>query len=299
MMKTRLRCRWFLGIATPGLAWVLLAQLSSAQSLPQLDQRIEIDAPTAAKLTGALSVSGAGASTLSPDIEALLVKLLPASLKDSCKEMMELDGPGRDQAIWHARPLYVNGRGGAYRAVIAYRCAFRPNPHFSPFFDERPALLSLGAGAATLVIIPVDKPCDHCSDLYSTDFAKPHANSHGELTELQVTSTPVGDGPDSFTRTQSVWVDEAQGRVVLRVDSRTESDTYDDETEKGSQSVCDAKMGYERDATGDLSAIVTVTTCTEDNVVKPSETVRYVWDPKAKVFSRGLSQGGTQASVKH
>ena len=48
---------------TPGLAWVLLAQLSSAQSLPQLDQRIEIDAPTAAKLTGALSVSGAGART--------------------------------------------------------------------------------------------------------------------------------------------------------------------------------------------------------------------------------------------
>lgn len=87
------------------------------------------------------------------------------------------------------------------------------------------------------------------------------------------------------------------GNVALKIDSRTEYDGYDADTEQSHESVCDAKVRYDKDETGKLTAIVAYTACTEDKVKKPSQTMRYIWDSKTGHFKEVPSQRKEQASA--
>jgi len=214
---------------------------------------------------------------------------------------METLGPGRRQAVWGARLLHTVHEGDSLSALLAYRCALsKTNTHFNYFFDERPALLVVEGRAASLTFIPLDKPCNSCSDLYSADFVQTLPLAHGRLLELVVNSAPRGDGPDSSSRSTLLWVTTPQGRAALQVNSRTEVDTYDDETETSGEEVCNTQVRYERDGAGNLTAIATVTTCTEDHVQKPSEAARYEWDGTTANFRKSVTtQPDYPVSARH
>jgi hypothetical protein len=260
------------------------------------EQRIELSQPTAAKLAKVLPVDGQAAATLTEEGQRLLVDLLPDSSAKSCGDLVEAWGPGRNEAILSARLLHVHGDRDNFTVLVAYRCANRPNPHFDAVFDERPALLvKTGTGTALTLISPY-RP-EECCDPHSVEFLKTLPLADGELLELGVQSSSYGDGADSSSLYELVWVADPAGHVALKIDSRTEFNGYDAESEVSSEQICEAKVRYEKDQAGKLSAIMAETKCTEDKVEKPIQTVRYVWDAPNGVFRSDISPSRLRASA--
>jgi hypothetical protein len=192
--------------------------------------------------------------------------------------------------------LHAHREAETFSALVAYRCAFRPTPHFDATFDERPALLVRNGTQASLTLISPYRP-EECCDPHSIEFLKTLPLNHGQLLELGMQIMSHGDGPDSSSRYELLWVADPAGSLALKIDSRTEFDGYDADTEESQQIVCDAQARYEKDATGKLTEIVAETTCTQDKVKKPSETVHYVWDAAAAHFKHTTSPTKEQAAT--
>lgn len=183
-----------------------------------------------------------------------------------------------------------------FSALVAYRCGFRPNPDFEAIFDDRPALLVRNSMGTSLTLISPYRP-EECCHGQSVELLKVLPLTEGQLLELGVQSVSSGAGPDSSSRYELVWVLDPAGRVALKIDSRTEYDSYEADTEESHESVCEAQVRYEKDETGKLTAIVTETACTEDKVKQPSETARYVWDAAAAHFKHTTSPTKEQSAT--
>jgi hypothetical protein len=267
-----------LAVVMLGLGAYIRAQTQS----PAPDQRIKVAQPTADRLSKLLQAVDQPSAGLDTDTERLLLNLLPESNRKLCGDLVEAWGPQRSDAVLSARLLHAHHEGDRLSVLLAYRCAFRPNPHFDAAFDERLALLVMSGTGTSLTLIAPYRPQDCCNP-QSVEFRKALPLTSGELLELGIQSLSHGDGPDSSSRYELVWIDPA-GHLVLKVDSRTEYDGYDADTEESHESVCDTKVRYENDATGELTAIVSQTSCTEDKVQKPSKTVRYIWDRSTETF---------------
>jgi hypothetical protein len=279
------------------VAAVLMLGLATdirAQSQGQApDQPIEVDQSTAERLSKMLAGENRSA-TLNPDAQRLLTGLLPESNRKLCSDLVEAWGPQRSEAVLSARLLHAHHEGDTLSVLLAYRCGFRPSPHFDAAFDERPALLVMSGTGTSLTLIGPYRPQDCCHP-QAVEFLKTLPVTGGQLLELGVQSMSHGDGPDSSSQYQLIWITDPAGHLVLKVDSRTEYDGYDADTEESHETVCNAKVRYD-DATGKLTAIVTETVCTQDKVQKPIETVRYVWDASAGRFQAPSPQRKQHAS---
>lgn len=258
-------------------------------------QRIEVAQSTAERLSKALPIVGDAPATLSKDAENLLVHLLPESTRKLCGDLVERWGPGRNEALLSVRWLHAHRERNQLSALLTYRCAFRSNGHFDPVFDEWPALLVGSANRYSLSLISSYKP-EVCCDPHSVEFLKSLPLTDGQLLELGIQSSSYGDGADSSSSYELVWVSDPAGNVALKVDSRTEFNGYDADTEESHERVCDAQVRYEKDGMGKLTAIMVDTGCIEDKVKKPSETVRYVWDAPAGRFKGANLQNAREAA---
>jgi hypothetical protein len=260
------------------------------------DQRIKVPQSTAERLSKLLQAVDQPSAALNTDTERLLLDVLPESNRKLCGDLVEAWGPQRSEAVASARLLRAHREGDKLSVLLAYRCAFRPNPHFDAAFDERPALLVVSGTGTWLTLIAPYRPQD-CCDPQSVEFRKALPLATGQLLELGIQSLSHGDGPDSSSRYELVWIADPAGHMALKVDSRTEYDGYDADTEESHESICDAKVRYENDATGKLTAIVSETVCTEDKVQKPSETVQYVWDGSTETFRQNTSPSRRRVSA--
>lgn len=276
------------------LGWVLGSEAQTQQQ--PSEQRIELSQATADRLAAILPLGENASATLGRNAKQLLVDILPESSRKSCGDLVEAWGRGRNEAVLSARLLHAHREGDHLSALLAYRCAFPPNPRFDAVFDERPALLVRNGNRISLILVSPYKP-EECCDPHSVEFLKSLPLTDRQLLELGVRSTSYGDGADSSSRYELVWIDDPAGNVALKIDSRTEYDGYDADTEQSHESVCDAKVRYDKDETGKLTAIVADTECTEDKVKKPSETVRYIWDSKTGHFKEVPSQPKERASA--
>jgi hypothetical protein len=135
-----------------------------------------------------------------------------------------------------------------------------------------------------------------CCDPHSVEFLKCLPLTDGQLLELGIQSSSYGDGADSSSSYELAWVSDPAGNVALKVDSRTECNGYDADTEESHERVFDAQVRYEKDGMGKLTAIVVDTGCIEDKMHKPSETVRYVWDAPAGRFKGANLQNAQEAA---
>lgn len=260
------------------------------------DQRLEVTVPIAEKLSRLLPASEKTPAALGTEAERLLVSLLPESNRKLCGDLVAAWGPARSEAVLTARLLHVHAAGDQFSALLAYRCGFRPIPQFDAVFDERPALLVRNGNGTSLTLISPYRP-EECCDPHSVEFLKALPLADGQLLELGVQSVSYGDGADSSSQYELVWIADPAAHVALRIASRTENDGYDADTEESHQSVCDAKVRYEKDAAAKLTAIVGETACTEDKVQKPSETVRYIWDAAVGRFNATGARTKEQAST--
>jgi hypothetical protein len=282
------------------LAGVMLglgADRAQTQSLAP-DQRIKVAQSTAQRLSKLLQAADQPSAALNTETERLLLDLLPESNRKLCGDLVEAWGPQRGEAVVSARLLHAHHEEDQLSVLMAFRCAFRPTPHFDAAFDERPVLLVMSGTETWLTLIAPYRPQD-CCDPQSVEFRKALPLTSGELLELGIQSLSHGDGPGSSSRYELVWVADPAGHLALKVDSRTEYDGYDADTEESHENVCDAKVRYENDATGKLTAIVSETACTEDKVRKPSETVRYVWDRSTETFRQNTPPPQLRVSAPH
>ena len=281
------------------LAPFAAAQANPRVSLPHTDQNIGLDRASVAKLANILAHSDA--STFDPEPRQQLVNLLPPSLRDSCRDFVETVRAGRGGADWTVRLLHALHEGTAFHGILAYHCGANTSSDSPDFSDERLALLTLQGSTGTLTFIPIEDPCDNCSSrVYAVSFLEAFPVAKGQLFELEAIGVPDNDGPDSSSRNERLWVTVPQGRIALQVDSRTEFDGYDDESEASYEKICHAKIQYRKDQTGSLTEILTDTTCTENKVQKPSERVRYAWDSATARFQKtGAERPNNRASEAH
>jgi hypothetical protein len=294
----RIPTRWSLAVAAAVLIIVGFAPSACAQGdLPQLDTRIELGASVGEQLRAALSEAGAMLPPkVDPPINGLLISLLPGGFRDSCAKALTIP-VGRNvfsTVYWSTRILSIGREGRAVSALLAFRCTSRnTNSNTNePYYDERPAVLQLGVGTASITFIPLAESCSGCPDLYHVEFVDTIPVEHGSLMKLEVVTSsdsPAFTGIDTYDRAALLWVAIPQAHVALQVDSRTEFHSCDDSTEDCSDEVCSAQVRDGRDGVGHVVEIVTVTTCTQDKVARPSETVRYVWEPAAARFEKAAT----------
>lgn len=289
---------WSLALAS---AAVLLAgsppPLYAQLALPQLDKRIAFDEPATRNLTAAFSAIEAGAA-LTPATNTLLISILPAEFRDACHQMTKFWDPG--ESSWTAKLLNLAREPNNLTALLAYRCAANGLPKY---FDERPAVLRIEGPTGSLTFIPLAEPCDNCSDLYSVNFVATLPVDHGSLLKLEVASSsdnPCCGGSDSFSHDTLFWIAMPQAQVALHVDSRTEFDGYDDESEESSQEVCTAEIKEVRDTAGNVAEISAATTCVADKVPqKPPESLRYLWDSATARFQPTAKPKNSKKQPRH
>jgi len=280
-------------VISAGFAPCAHAQLD----LPQLDTRVELGASVGEQLRAALSKAGATTPPkVDPAINSLLISLLPSGLRDSCAKALTIPiGHNVFSTVyWSTRILNTAREGSAVSALLAFRCTSRnTNSNANePYYDERPAVLQLGEGTASLTFIPLAENCGGCPDLYHLEFVDTIPVEHGSLMKLEVVTSsdsPAFTGTDTYERAALLWVALPRARVALQVYSRTEFHSCDDSTEDCSDQVCSVQVRNDRDGAGHVVEIVAVTTCTRDKVTQPPETVRYVWEPAAARFEKAAT----------
>ena len=172
---------------------------------PSPDQRIEVTQLTAEKLSHLLPASEKTSAAVGTEAERLLVGLLPESNRKVCGDFVAAWGPGRDDAVLTVRLLHAHRDGDTFSALLAYKCGFPPTPRFDAVFDERPALLVRNGNRTSLTLISPYRP-EECCDSRSVEFLKALPLTGGQLLELGVQSVSYGDGADSSSQYELVWV---------------------------------------------------------------------------------------------
>jgi hypothetical protein len=259
----------------------------SRLDLPQAGEYVELQGAARTTLETTLSGATGSSPVLLPDeATATLMGGLPKEFRDSCDAMLEgwgenLKGAGK----WTARVLYSLHLPGGTEAVLAFRCA-SAFPGVETYYDERPATVSLTPEAATLNLIPLDKKCDNCSDLYHLELSQAFTAVGSRLAELRVyysNDNLCCGGEDEKSVNRMMILDLSRGKEVLGVDERTEQSSHDDSDDGGdSETVCETKISYLRDEAGNVESIATETRCTENKKPLPEvKRQRFRWNAEA------------------
>jgi hypothetical protein len=265
------------------------AAASNRLNLPQSNEKIVLEGPAREALEAALAAapSGTPSFAMASEPAAQLMGSLPEEFRDSCSDVVGSWGEGaRETARWTVRVLFSSASAGGREAVLALRCA-STTPNMETYYDERPAIVSLGPQSVTLSLVPLAKDCTNCSDFYHLEFSQTFTAVGARLLELRVShanDSPCCDGGDQESGEQLVILRLPEGEQVLAVDQGTASYSHDDE-EGDSDLVCQAKIDYSRDAAGNVESIRTETRCTVNKEPTPDVKTRtFRWNAAARRF---------------
>ena len=263
---------------------------SNRLDLPQSDEHVVLLPAARTALEAALSgASGNSPVVLTDESATALMESLGDEYRNSCGGLVWVWGPtARDTAKWTVRVLYSWRRPEGTEAVLALRCAAQGQ---EPYYDERPAVVSLTSGSAALQLVPLAKGESNDSTLFRLEFSQAFTAVGARLVELNVyhsSDNPCCGGPDSESGNRLLTLDLANGKQVLAVDQMTETDDDDDSVEDGdTHTVCEAKMSYVNDGAGNVDSISAETHCKEND--KPLPDVKrqtFRWNPEAHQFDQ-------------
>lgn len=265
-------------------------------NLPELNESFTLQAPARAALETTLSgAAGKGPVQLSDESAAALMAGLSDEFRNSCNVMLSdwasvFDGTGR----WTVRVLYSLRRPDhpdEMQAVLAFHCSGGIVKQFfdEEYFDERPAVVSLTPETATLTLVPVLPQQDGESVLFRLEFSQAFTAVGAQLVELRVyhsSDNPCCGGGDEETGNRLLTLDLATGKPALDLDENRDHDSHDDENEDGDiEHVCNTKLGYQRDAAGNVTAISVETHCKDNGKPLPEVTPQlFRWNPDSRQF---------------
>lgn len=276
----------------PRLVWLMLAALSCSAharqlNLPQSTDQVVLPEIPRQILEKALVE---GRFDLNSPSSAEFVKGLPEFFRDACDEVLGNWGEGaRQTARWSVRILVALRTPAGHQALLALRCR-SSEPAAMEFYDERPALVSLAGGSATLRFIPLAEECDTCREFFHhVEFSQIVTVRGGILLELRVNDThnPCCDGGSEENIERLVLLGVPDGRQALSLDETLKDFSSDDSDEDGGDTnyVCRSKIDYSRDIAGNVESIRSNTRCTNNDVAVPDGKDRtYRWNGSTRRF---------------
>jgi len=258
------------------------------RNLPQSNDKVELSSAVRKTLEAALSGTiGSTPIPLSRETAAPIVASLPKGFRNSCIEVVEAWPGAQDTDEWTARVLFSVRNESGIEAVLALRCE-SSHADMKEWYDERPAVVVLTRESATLRLVPLAKDCDGCAPLYHVEFSKTYTAQGTLLVELGAYysgENPCCGGPDTKSANRLVVLSLPAAEQVLSVDKGTYADSNDDEDGSHTEWVCEAKLDYSRDATGNVEIIRAETHCAVNK--KPEPEVKkqgFRWNAPAQRF---------------
>jgi len=261
--------------------------------LPQIGREITL-VPRDRLLLADLLVRGDATRPpeLTPVAEQALLRSLPPSLRDACREMMKPWGTlsiGTER--WNARLLHWTRDAERVYVLVVFRCS-SSNEGNAGYFDERPAALTLEKSAARLQFFPLEATRGAEADLYHVEFSQQFAVERGMLLEIAVASS--NDNPAlgvvdarAVERLHYVLLPEAV--PVLTIVRRSEFLSHDDQA-GDAEDLCEVNFDYRRDSSGRLTEIIPDRACKSDFTIEKPPALRFRWNPARRSFdSRPVS----------
>ena len=263
---------WLVMWSAPAQSRLQLPQVDSEALLPAAESRVLADELGRGKIADALARSAAA--------EQALVRALPSDFRDACRVIVNQWGTmAEGTARWSVRLLHRTTTADRSQFVLAFRCGSNLLD-YAKYFDERPAVLTVESAKARLRLIPVDKPCADCSDLYRIEISQVFAVEGGALLELKATST--NDNPalgviDTHRAERLLYILLPEARSALMIVRAAEFVSHDD-VEGDTETTCRIGMSYQRDAASRLTAIIADGLCDADDAGRRPGTHRYRWN---------------------
>jgi hypothetical protein len=197
-----------------------------------------------------------------------------------------------EAAHWTVRVLHSFPNGAERAMILALRCS---SSAVDNAYDERPAIVSLSPGSATLTLVPLADDCSNCSELYGVEFSQTFPAEGAKLVELSITyssENPCCGGPDSKDGNRRMILafplaqPASESKLALTLDELADWFSGDaTDANGGTNGVCRTQFSYPRDPAGNVNAISADTHCTENGKPTPDgKKSTYRWNPQGLRF---------------
>jgi len=224
-------------------------------------------------------------------IEKILTSALPKEYRKGCTEMVaEWGETARRTEMLLPRPLYLATMPDSTRhVVLAYTCFSSAPTYGDRFYDERLAALTIGRAGSTLVMLPLARDCNACSELSHLGL-QDDTLQIGGAPAFTITSGVSNDNPCCGGTTS---VDEKHvtyfvldGRGVTPMVSMLEYRKEVDHAEGGEDSttVYAARRYLEKDARGNVARILGQYELSINGEPTRRGIVEFIWNQKRKAF---------------
>jgi hypothetical protein len=276
--------------------FLLASSLAQARvNLPQIRQVVALPEESVRAIQTHLSTATASGHELPSSAEALLLGALPQEFRDACGDLIENWGEiARGTVEWKVRLLHQE----ADRMWLAFRCRSRA-PEYVNDYDERPAVLHLGA--RTLELFPLASDSSDDSTLYHLEFAETVPLEGAQGLAFKVTEpagNPCCDGPESRSGERwMVFAETPHGVAeLLSVVTARDDSSHSDDPEIDSETIYRGQITLQRGPQVTVREVVATfkeeekevtwdgEKSTPRTVSQRSGTLRYRWNPASLRF---------------
>lgn len=288
-MGSTLRARGLRSTLFLALALLIASPLSARYNLPQVSKRIPIRGERHTELRQFFAGQREGA-VMPAGVEGVLLDALEPVYWSGCREMISHWGEeARASARDSVRVLYrAMSEASTVQVVLAYRCSSALRS-YAEGYDERLAWLTVAPTHSEIVLLPHAGGVEDDFDLSRIEFTGVAGVPSGTAVRLRIEirlNDLVLAGPEAWEVEKEIWYVARPGgpEPVLDLEVAKDEYSHSDGPEGDSEKHAKTELRLERNAVGEVVAVVAETAKTETDKPPTKSTVRYRWRPENQRF---------------
>lgn len=231
---------------------------------------------------------------LNKGIERVLIDLIPENYHLVCKEMISHWGTVAEKSSdFSVRIIFIKNYeddNKSKQIFLVYRCFSSYTGYIDQFFDERLAVLRINNNDSTLSFLSHAKDCENCSDLSQINLDQIVSIKGEPLVSLIFSvsnENPCCGGPFQYSEERiNYYLFQHDGVKQVASVLKHKEEYHHDDVGGDVDIIYDAKVEFQKNPKGDITHIISEFSIKENNQVKETGKIEYIWKRKGKNFKK-------------